>query len=169
MTLLVVAVVLVVAVAFVRFVGHQQELVVTRHGRPIRTRGPGPALVVPLLESGRRIDTAVRRQWTAVTAVTADGARAHLQVEYAVRVTNPVAAPEDADDLVADEVENRVRQGISRVLARDLPDGGDPLPWAPESFAPGVVVEHITVNSADIAVTPELRRLLVPATGRAWT
>jgi regulator of protease activity HflC (stomatin/prohibitin superfamily) len=155
--------------ASVRPIPAQHRLVVSRRGEPVRVAGPGLAMVVPLLESSRQVDTSTRHAWEGVSARTADGATARLQVEYALRVTDPVVAPVDVDAQVADAVQGRLRHAIADTRAGDLPDSGFDPGWEPGSFVPGVAVEHVAVTSSDVAVTPELRRLLGPARSAAWT
>jgi regulator of protease activity HflC (stomatin/prohibitin superfamily) len=163
------ALVVLVGLLSVRLVGDQQALVVTRGGVRRRLHGPGPALVAPLLDSVRRVDTGTRQRWDAATATTADGVQARLEAGYALRVADPMTAPPDADGLVAGLVEDRLRSLIASAAASDLPSRGDDLAWFPDSFVPGVLVERVSVVDADVAVTPELRRLLRRSRGAAWT
>src|SRR5262249_58446911 len=95
MLYLVLILVLVVAIAAIslRRVRPDEQLLVLRRGEVIRTHGPGIAFVVPLMEHTRRVDTAPHRRWAVVTERTADGANAHVRVQFVARVVDAAVAP----------------------------------------------------------------------------
>lgn len=154
------AVLVLVSAASVRVVGPGELLVVRRQGLVTRSSGPGLAYVVPLLESGLRVDVEPRERWVWVTATTGDGVTAHLQVEFVVRVNDAAVAPRDVDAIVLGAVEDVLRREIAMSTVDRLPDVGDVPGWAPGSFVPGVLVERPVVAVCDVVVGPELRRLV---------
>ncbi|WP_158647985.1 hypothetical protein [Nocardioides houyundeii] len=105
------------------------------------------------------VDTGARHQWAVVTATTLDGVTAHVQVEYSwqgPRTRNPEALAAT----VADAVEDRLRRLVTTRTVPALPGLGDDLGWEEEQLVPGVRVEHVTVTTAEVEVTTELRRLV---------
>lgn len=107
------------------------------------------------------------RRWTHVRAVTADGVTAELGVEYVLRAeSGPV---DDAvERAVEDAVESVVRRTITASTVGLLPDAGDSPAWLDSVHVPGAVLDHAVVATADVWVTPELRRLVAGQAG-AWT
>ena len=150
MSYLILALVLaaVVIAISVRRVGSDEQLVIERLGEVNRTSGPGWAFVVPVLERGRRVDTAPRQRWAVATTYTADGANAHVRVEYVVQVVDAG----QIDEELQDAVEQRLHEHISDRPARELPAVGQTLDWPADSFVAGFLVEHAEVTVCDVQV-----------------
>jgi hypothetical protein len=148
MSYLILALVLmaVVVAISVRRVGAEEQLVVERLGKVTRTAGPGLAFVVPVLEQGRRVDTAPRHRWAVATTNTSDGVNAHVRVEYVVKATDAG----QGEGEVQEAVEERLHEHISDRPAGELPAVGQKLDWPADSFAPGVLVEHAEVTVCDV-------------------
>jgi regulator of protease activity HflC (stomatin/prohibitin superfamily) len=157
---LIVVLVAVLAALSMRRVGSGERLVVERGGKVHRTSGPGIAFAVPLLEQSRRVDMAVRRRWAVVTGSTADGATAHVRLEFVTRVVDAALAPAEADGKVLSAVEQRLHDDVATSSVGELPAVGQTMPWAPDEFVAGMRVEHPVVTVCDIEATGELRRLV---------
>lgn len=152
-----------VVACLARVVEPGQCLVVRRGGLVVRSHGPGLAYVVPLLESGDRVETGTQHRWAVASATSVDGVTARLHVEYTVTVTDPASAPRDLEERVLDTVEDAVRQKVrSRPLAA-LPGSGDAAPWVPPDPVEGVRLDRAVVVAAEVAVSGELRRLVTSA------
>jgi len=139
----------VVIAISLRRVGPDEGLVIERLGNVTRTAGPGWTVVLPILERGRRVDTAPRHRWAVVTTNTSDGANAHVRLEYVERIGEITdAAQIDGEVQVA--VEERLREHVAGRTAEDLPAVGQTLDWPPDSFVPGVLVERAEVTVCEV-------------------
>ena len=145
-------VLLLLGAASMRHVAPDEQLVVRRKGRVTRTAGPGFAMVLPLLESAQRVDTAERHRWAVVSEQTQDGATAHLRVEYLVRVSDVASAPADLDTEIERTVEQRLREEITTRTSTSLPPVGKDLGWSTHEFLPGVRLDmaRVTVSEVDV-------------------
>ena len=146
-------VLLLLGVASIRRVAPDEQLVVRRKGRVARTAGPGLTMVLPLVESAQRVDTAERHRWAVVTEHTQDGATVHLRVEYLVRVSDVASAPADLDTEIERTVEHRLREEITTSTSTSLPAVGTDLGWSAHEFLPGVRLEMARVTVSDVDVT----------------
>ena len=163
MSYLILALVLVAAVVAIslRRVGPDERLVIQRSGKVTRTAGPGWAVVVPVLENSRRVDTTPRHRWAVATTNTSDGANAHVRVEYVENIVDITDAGQlDGDVQVA--VEPRLHEHITSRPASELPAVGQALDWPADSFGAGVLVERAEVTVCEVqgigAFTREVNR-----------
>ena len=136
----------VVVATSVRRVGSEEQLVIQRSGKVNRTVGPGLAFIVPILEQGRRVDTAPRPRWAVATANTSDGVNAHVRVEYVAEVTDAGKGDREVQDAVGE----RLHEHIAERPAGELPAVGQTLDWPADSFVPGVLVKHAEVTVCDV-------------------
>jgi len=108
-----------------------------------------------------------RHRLVVATATTQDGVTAHLQASYLLTVTDAAAAGHDIDEVVEAELEWGLRHLIGSRSVAELPTTGE----SPEDLVTeppvGVRIEHVTVESADVVVSPELRRLVKGGRARA--
>lgn len=93
-----------------------------------------------------------RHRIVVATATTIDGVIAHLQASCLLTVTDTLAAEAQA------AIEARLRHLISTRTVADLPIAGESVEL--DVHLDGVRIEHLTVESADVVVSPELRRLV---------
>jgi regulator of protease activity HflC (stomatin/prohibitin superfamily) len=143
-------VLLLLGLASIRRVAPDEQLVVRRNGRVARTAGPGVAMVLPLVESAQRVDTAERHRWAVATEHTQDGATAHLRVEYLVRVSDVASAPVDLDAEIERTVEQRLSEEITASTSSSLPAVGADLGWSAKELLPGVRLEMARVTVSDV-------------------
>lgn len=93
-------------------------------------------------------------------ATTADGVRATLTAELSANVRVPGLDPAR----VTDAVEDALRRLVARSTVADLPAAGT-VPVLDVRLPDGVALDHVTVTSADVEVSAELRRLVAAGTG----
>lgn len=101
--------------------------------------------------------TSPRHRIVVATATTVDGVVAHLQASCLLTVSDALAAEAEA------AIEAGLRHLISAHTVAGLPIAGEPVEL--DVHVVGVRIEHLTVESADVVVSPELRRLV----RHAWT
>lgn len=104
---------------------------------------------------------APRHRIVVATATTVDGVTAHLQASYLLTVTDAAAAGRDVDEVVEATLESGLRHLIATQAVSELPLTGESVEL--DLHLAGVRIEHLTVESADVVVSPELRRLVVRA------
>lgn len=103
---------------------------------------------------------APRHRIVVATATTADGVTAHLQASYLLTVADAAAAGRDVDEVVEARLESGLRHLIATHPVSELPISGEAVDVVAEAIV-GVRIEHLTVESADVVVSPALRRLVV--------
>lgn len=101
-----------------------------------------------------------RHRIVVATATTLDGVIAHLQASYLLTVTDAATAGRDIDEVVEAALESGLRQLIGRHPVAALPIRGEAVD-VPHARVPGVRIEHVSVASADVEVSPELQRLVL--------
>lgn len=98
-------------------------------------------------------------RWVSARATTVDGVTAELHVEMVI-VASAKAIDDALDRAVQEVVEATTRRTISSSRLDQLPDAGDSPEWLTAITVPGVRIEDAVVTSAEVWVTPELRRLV---------
>ena len=98
--------------------------------------------------------------WAVATATTVDGVRATLTAELSADVRDGSLDPAR----VTDAVEDALRRLVAGSAVADLPVAGS-VPVLDVRLPDGVTLDHVTVTSADVEVSAELRRLVAAWTG----
>ncbi|PUA80050.1 hypothetical protein [Nocardioides currus] len=116
--------------------------------------------VLRLLSSRERPSLEPRHRVVVATATTADGVTAHLQATYVLTVLDAQDAGPGPDEFVDTQLGSRLRHLIAERLVGELPITGESVDDLIGDGLPGVRIEHVTVASTDVVVSPELRRLV---------
>ena len=106
-----------------------------------------------------------RHLWAISTATTADGVVAHVQIEFTLDARALDADPDALDLATMDAVEGIVRYEIGSRRVASLPIAGEAIDWVPPNLVPGATVGNVFVNSSDVEMTHELRRLVTRTAG----
>lgn len=102
--------------AALRVAAVDERLVVRRLGRTARVCGPGPSLIVPVLERAARVSLRPRQVGPVwVAARTADAVTAHVAVAAQVQIVDPaLAAAEGSTCRAATALEESVSAEVAR-------------------------------------------------------
>ncbi|WP_036490729.1 MULTISPECIES: hypothetical protein [Nocardioides] len=112
--------------------------------------------------------TGPQHRLVVATATTLDGVTAHLQASFLQTVTDAATAGRDVDELVEAELEWSLRHLIGARAVAELPATGESVDELLSAPLAGVRIDYVTVESADVVVSPELRRLVRAGPDR-WT
>jgi hypothetical protein len=113
----------------------------------------------------RRTPPSPRHLWAVGKATTADGATAHLQLEFTLCAEDHDLEAEALDQVAMDAVEGVLRVEVGRREVASLPAAGDAVDWLPAGLVPGARITNVFVISSDVEVTQELRRLVTSCAG----
>jgi hypothetical protein len=113
----------------------------------------------------RRTPSSPRHLWAIGKATTADGATAHVHLEFALCAEDPDLEAEVLDRVAMDAVEGVLRVEVGRRPVASLPMVGDAVDWVPADLVPGATIANVFVIASDVEVTHELRRLVTPCAG----
>jgi len=113
----------------------------------------------------RRTPSLPRHLWAMGKATTADGATAHVQLEFTLCAEDPDLESEVLDRVAMDAVEGELRVEVGRRPVASLPMVGDAVDWLPADLVPGATIANVFVIASDVEVTHELRRLVSPCAG----
>lgn len=165
-----VAAALALAISGVRMVPAAHRGVVLRAGRVRRSTGPGPALVLPLIERIEMVAMHPRALApVTVNALTRDGVAVRLVVDVLWLITHPslaVLAVPDAAATTEDAVERALHHLVANIdlptLLRDRDPLTSRLPVTVSALAghSGVEIIDVDILDVEVRVGPELLRLL---------
>jgi regulator of protease activity HflC (stomatin/prohibitin superfamily) len=144
--------------------------VVARFGRAVRTKSPGLAVTVPLVDRVTVLQTLPSRvEPLHVSGTTRDGVDVRITASLMWQVVDParaLSASPDPATATMDVVEHAVQAGVGEVDLRDLLADREAamervLPRADDATRQfGATVLDVGILDAEVRVGPELLRLL---------